>query len=34
MSMLEGLAAVLGEGSPLALAREVTTPRRGHERMA
>jgi uncharacterized protein YndB with AHSA1/START domain len=34
MRMLEGLAAVLGEGSPLALAREVTTPRRGHERMA
>ena len=34
MRMLEGLAAVLGEGSPLALAREIAAPTRGHERRA
>jgi len=34
MRMLEGLAAVLGESSPLALAREIAAPTRGHERTA
>jgi len=34
MRMLEGLGAVLGESSPLALAREIAAPRRGRERMA
>ena len=34
MRMLEGLAAVLGESSPLALARAIAAPTRGHERTA
>src|SRR5262249_47677733 len=32
--MLEGLAAVLGEGRRVAPPRETAAPRRGHERMA
>jgi uncharacterized protein YndB with AHSA1/START domain len=34
MRMLEGLAAVLGERSPLALTREMAAPTRGRERTA